>query len=140
MKELTEATAPAESPSLAAADPAAAMCLAQRYLFLGLVGTGGMGSVYRARDLWLNEDIAVKTLATVSLTALGQEVRLARRITHPNVVRVYDLGSDGDVRFITMELVDGGSLRSISGRMAPDEVVEVGRQICAGLKIGRAHV
>ena len=104
MKELTEATSPADS--LPPTDPAASMALAMRYLFLGLVGTGGMGSVYRARDLWLDETIAVKTLAAASL---GREVRLARRITHPNVVRVYDLGTDGDVCFITMELVDGGS-------------------------------
>ena len=132
MKELTEATSPADS--LPPPDPAASMCLATRYLFLGLVGTGGMGSVYRARDLWLDETIAVKTLAAASLTALGREVRLARRITHPNVVRVYDLGVDGDVCFITMELVDGGSLRSMSSARLPHgEVVEIGRQICAGL-------
>ena len=131
MKELTEATSPVESLR---ADPAASMTLAMRYLFLGLVGTGGMGSVYRARDLWLDETIAVKTLAAASLHALGQEVRLARRITHPNVVRVFDLGTDGDVCFITMEYVDGGSLRAMSGtRLAHDEVVEIGRQICAGL-------
>jgi serine/threonine-protein kinase len=132
MKELTEATSPADS--LPPADPAASMTLAMRYLFLGLVGTGGMGSVYRARDLWLDETIAIKTLAAASLTALGREVRLARRITHPNVVRVYDLGTDGDVCFITMELVDGGSLRRMSGTRLPhEEVVEIGRQICAGL-------
>ncbi|MEA2746386.1 MAG: eukaryotic-like serine/threonine-protein kinase, partial [Myxococcales bacterium] len=131
MKEQTEATSPVESLP---PDPAASMCLATRYLFLGLVGTGGMGSVYRARDLWLDETVAVKTLAAASLTALGQEVRLARRITHPNVVRVYDLGTDGDVCFITMEYVDGSSLRAMSGaRLAHDEVVEIGRQICAGL-------
>jgi tetratricopeptide (TPR) repeat protein len=131
MKELTEATAPSESVR---PDPAASMCLAMRYLFLGLVGTGGMGSVYRARDLWLDETVAVKTLANGSLTALGQEVKLARRITHPNVVRVYDLGDADDVRFITMEYVDGGSLRAMSGaRLAHDEIVEIGRQICAGL-------
>lgn len=129
--EPTEATAPAES---LLPDPAAAMCLATRYLFLGLVGTGGMGSVYRARDLWLDETVAVKTLATTSLTALGREVKLARRITHANVVRVFDLGTDGDVCFITMEYVDGGSLRAMGGaRLAAGEVVEIGRQICAGL-------
>ena len=131
MSEPTEATAP--TPSLPP-DPAASMCLATRYLFLGLVGTGGMGSVYRARDLWLDETVAVKTLATTSLTALGREVKLARRITHPNVVRVFDLGTDGDVCFITMEYVDGGSLRSLDGaRLGAGEVVEIGRQICAGL-------
>lgn len=131
-KEPTEATAPAAPRPL---DPAAAMCLAMRYLFLGLVGTGGMGAVYRARDLWLDETVAVKTLGNGSLTALGREVRLARWITHPNVVRVYDLGADADVRFITMEYVDGGSLAAVAGaaRLAHNEVVEIGRQICAGL-------
>ncbi len=115
-----------------------AKCLADRYLFLGLVGAGGMGSVYRARDLWLDETIAVKTITSGPIALLGREVRLARRITHPNVVRVYDLGSDDDMRFITMEYVDGGSLTSASPNpLAPSDVVEIGRQICAGL--GAAH-
>ncbi|MBS2011965.1 MAG: protein kinase [Deltaproteobacteria bacterium] len=134
--EPTEPTV--HSERMPAAEPPAGMCLAMRYLFLGLVGTGGMGSVYRARDLWLDETVAVKTFSSGVMTSLGREVKLARRITHPNVVRVYDLGADGDVRFITMEYVDGGSLRALSGAsLPPSDVVEIGRQICAGL--GAAH-
>lgn len=133
MAEPTEPTVCSERAP-GSAEPPAAMCLALRYLFLGLVGTGGMGSVYRARDLWLDETIAVKTLSAGSVTALGREVKLARRITHPNVVRVYDLGSDGDVRFVTMEYVDGGSLDTLGGTgLSAHEIVEIGRQICAGL-------
>lgn len=131
---MSEPTEPTVGGERAPAEPPAAKCLALRYLLLGLVGTGGMGSVYRARDLWLDETIAVKTLSAGSVTALGREVKLARRITHPNVVRVYDLGSDGDVRFVTMEYVDGGSLETLGGTGLPaHEIVEIGRQICAGL-------
>ena len=118
--------------------PEEARCLGTRYLLLGLLGTGGMGSVYRARDLWLDETIAVKTLAGVPLVALGREVRLARRITHPNVVRVFDMGTDGELCFISMEYVDGGSLRTVDGRLlTPADVAEIGTQVCAGL--GAAH-
>jgi eukaryotic-like serine/threonine-protein kinase len=133
-----------QASSVASADALAAtnqnQCLANRYLFLGLVGTGAMGSVYRARDLWLDETIAVKTLAYGALNALGREVRLARRITHPNVVRVFDLGVEGDVRFITMELVDAGSLlgAATNGPFDPSSVVEIGQQICAGLAAAHA--
>jgi len=144
---LTAETTPAPDENAAARRSAAPPnALADRYAFLGLIGTGAMGSVYRARDLWLDETIAVKTLgpsniaAGASLRALGREVRLARRITHPNVVRVFDLGVDRSdhLRFITMEYVDGASLHGTSEPTPPASVVEIGQQICAGLAAAHA--
>lgn len=105
---------------------AAGDLLAGRYRILRFIARGGMGEVYEARDLILNAGIALKTLAaTISddphaIRRLKQEVNLARRITHPNVCRIFDLGvheqggapaaaAQGQL-FITMELVAGRSL------------------------------
>ncbi len=94
----------------------ARMRLAGRYEIAGLLGVGGMGSVYRARDLELDELVAVKVLRRelVSqpeiLERFRREVKLARRVTHTNVARVFDIGEHGGEKFITMELVEGESL------------------------------
>jgi eukaryotic-like serine/threonine-protein kinase len=89
---------------------------AGRYLVRGHVGTGGMGHVYRVLDQSLEEEVALKTVLphTLSRDALSRfrdEVRLARKVTHKNVARVYDIGEHGDVHFLTMELIEGESLR-----------------------------
>src|SRR5512140_452644 len=84
-----------------------------RYEILGLLGVGGMGSVYRARDVTLDELVARKVLRKELAAVPGmverfrQEVKLARRVTHRNVARTFDIGeADGDT-FLTMELVEG---------------------------------
>jgi serine/threonine protein kinase len=89
--------------------------VAARYEVLGLVGVGGMASVYRVRDVKLGETVALKVLKK-EIAALPdmvelfhREVKLARRVTHKNVARVYDIDESGDEHFITMELVDGAS-------------------------------
>lgn len=116
--------------------------IAGRYEILGLLGVGGMGSVYRVRDLELDETVALKRLRRELVTAPGavarlrQEVKLARRVTHPNVVRTFDLGEHGDERFLTMEWIDGHSLSqalACRGAFPADRVVAFGRQLCAGL-------
>jgi serine/threonine protein kinase len=90
--------------------------LANRYRIEEHIGQGGMGAVYRARDLVLDAEVAVKVLDRQLLArsgrmdALRREVRLARRVTHPNVCRVHDVVEDGEVAFITMEYVEGESL------------------------------
>lgn len=94
--------------------------LAGRYRIKGILGRGGMGTVYRVEDTALGETIALKIVAQGSSTPANlerqrDEVRLARRVTHPNVARTFDLGEHGDLRFITMELVDGTSLRDVIG-------------------------
>jgi serine/threonine-protein kinase len=115
--------------------------LAGRYRILGLLGQGGMGEVYRAYDLILNQAVALKFLpqAQMSEPALARfrnEVRIARQVSHPNVCRVYDIGFVEGLHFISMEYLDGedlGSLLRRIGRLPQDKAIEFTRKICAGL-------
>jgi tetratricopeptide (TPR) repeat protein len=99
---------------------AAGQRLANRYDILGELGQGGMGRVYKARDLDLGELVAIKTLLTPAEGAtsdheerLLRELQICRRVSHPNVVRVFDLGRfDGGV-FITMEFLEGQILERL---------------------------
>lgn len=129
-----------------AAETGPRQVLAGRYELLGLVGIGGMGSVYRARDLELEEVVAVKVLrrelsgAPEVIERFRREVRLARKVTHPNVARVFDIGEhDGD-RFLTMEFVDGEALAgriARERRMGVSRALDIVESVCAGL--GAAH-
>src|SRR5579883_3376708 len=90
--------------------------LADRYLVQGEIARGGMGRIYRVCDTELNETVALK-LPNAQVSGSGRllerfrwEVRLARRVTHPNVARVYDIGIHQGVRFLTMQLIEGESL------------------------------
>jgi serine/threonine-protein kinase len=116
--------------------------LAARYELLGLLGTGGMGAVYRVRDTELGEIVALKMLRpewgrdASALARFREEVRLARRVTHNNVARTFDIGDHGGERFLTMECVDGGSLAAKlaeGGPIAPPRAVEIATAIAAGL-------
>jgi len=90
--------------------------LDNRYRVLGLLGRGGMGEVYRADDLRLGQQVALKFLPealAVDARRLAQfhnEVRTARQVSHPNVCRVYDIGEINGQLFLTMEYVDGEDL------------------------------
>ena len=115
--------------------------LAGRYRVLGLLGQGGMGEVYRAFDLILNQAVALKFLAgpKISEPALARfrnEVRIARQVSHPNVCRVYDIGMVEGLHFISMEYLDGEDLDSLIrriGRIPQDKGIEFARKICGGL-------
>ena len=130
----------------ATAPGAPATLIAERYEVLGLLGQGGMGRVYRARDTKLDEVVALKMLRRELAEVPGmlerfrQEVKLARRVTHANVVRTYDLGSHGDDHFLTMEYVDGRSLAQVvdEGPMSVDEALRVARAVAAGLAAAHA--
>ncbi len=115
--------------------------LSGRYELLGLLGSGGMGSVYRARDTELDELVALKMLRKELIDAPGmlqrfrQEVKIARRVTHKNVARTFDIGEHAGEKFLTMELIDGQPLSALipAEGAAPPFVVDVVCAICEGL-------
>jgi serine/threonine-protein kinase len=139
-----------ESPTPAVAVAASrmlplGMVLANRYELKEVLGAGGMGVVYRAWDRELQEVIAVKTLKNDllqydqnMLERFKQEIRLARRITHRNVVRTHDLGEVDGTWFITMEYVEGTSLEKLiakRGRLPVDVTLPIGKQLCRALEV-----
>ena len=122
--------------------------LAARYRLDALIGSGGFATVFRARDLRLERDVAVKVLlanhATDPVTAarFDREARVLAAVGHPNVVAVHDVHpgdpETGEEPFLVMELCDGGSLAdrlaaSVNGAIQPDELVPILVDVAAGL-------
>jgi eukaryotic-like serine/threonine-protein kinase len=120
---------------------------AERYEILGTLGKGGMGVVYRARDRQLDETVALKLLRPEALagdpTLLGrfkQEIKLARRITHRNVLRTHDFGEASGTPYISMEYLEGVTLKDLvrsRGALPLGVGLSVAKQMCHGL--GAAH-
>jgi len=112
---------------------------AGRYRVERELGHGGMATVYLARDEELHRPVALKVLAEhlagdeTFRARFVREARLAGRLSHPNVVQVYDAGETDGQPFIVMEYVAGKTLAEC-GRLAPDRVAELGAQACAGLQ------
>ena len=107
--------------------------VADRYRIVGLLGRGGMGEVYRADDLKLGQQVALKFLPRRVVADAGQverlldEVRMARKVSHPNVCRVWDIGEADGHQYVSMEYVDGEDLSSLLrriGRLPYDKAVE----------------
>jgi predicted Ser/Thr protein kinase len=122
--------------------------LADRYRIVSLLGKGGMGEVYRAEDLRLNQTVALKFLPVammedeVARDRFYQEVRLAREISHANVCRVFDVGEMDGRLFLTMEYVDGEDLASLLrriGQFPQPKGLDIARQMCAGLAAAHDH-
>jgi serine/threonine protein kinase/Tfp pilus assembly protein PilF len=116
---------------------------AGRYQIIEDLGEGGMGHVFKALDTRTGEKIAIKVLRagleadSRSLERFGHELTAARRISHRNVCRMFDLGEDGGRLYITMEFVPGEDLKSIlrmMGAMSPAQAVAIAVQICDGLE------
>src|SRR5216683_160344 len=117
--------------------------LGDRYEILQLLGQGGMGAVYKARDVELERTVALKLIRPdlashpEILRRFKQELILAREVTHRNVIRIYDLGQASGVRYITMEYVEGRDLRVLlneKGKLTPEEAVPIFLQIAAALE------
>ncbi len=123
--------------------------LANRYLIDAVVGSGGLGIVYRARDRVLGEPVALKVLRPEVLAnddqavaRLTDELRLARRISHRNVVRMHDIGESDGVTFLTMEYIDGASLATIidtRGALESGAVISIARQLMRALAVMHAE-
>ena len=118
-----------------------------RYEALAELGSGGMGVVYKARGRETGEIVALKVLRAdladdpVWMERFKDELRLARKVTHKNVCRIYDFVRTEDCAYISMEYVDGESIRQILNRfgaMNARTCVTIARQICAGLQ--EAHL
>ncbi len=126
--------------------------LASRYEVLSILGAGAMGTVLRVHDRELDETLALKVLHlphapwdvardSRAIDRFRQEVKLARRVTHKNVARTFELGESGGLRFITMELVEGESLARLIERrkvLAPSDAVPILAGICDGLAAAHA--
>src|SRR5918993_1974082 len=118
---------------------------AGRYEIQEELGAGGMGVVYRAFDREVGETVAIKAirpeigrLDPVLLERFKQELRLARRITHRNVVRTYDLGEVNGIYYITMEFVHGTTVASLigeAGSLAIPAALTIGKQVCRALEV-----
>lgn len=118
-----------------------------RYRILAQLGAGGMGIVYKAHDLELDDVVALKMLRPAALLdgeqleRLKSEIKLARKITHPNVLRTFDFGEVDGQPFITMEYVRGLTLRyllSETRRIPYTAGLRIARQLCAGLAAAHA--
>jgi len=130
------------APGGPASDIRPGTVLAGRYRILDLAGRGGMGEVYRAEDLMLDQVVALKFLPEEldrdegALSRLLNEVRSARQVSHPNVCRVHDVGEAEGRRFLSMEYIAGEDLATLlkrKGRLPPGEGLALARQLCAGL-------
>src|SRR5262245_24662469 len=112
--------------------------LAERYRIDTLLGRGGMGTVYRAHDLRLRRDVAIKVVEGQGLDSdarrrLLHEARTAATLNHPHIVAVHDAGEAGEQPFVVMELVGGGSLRG-HPPLRFSQVLSIGRQLCEALE------
>ena len=125
--------------------PQVGQTFASRYEIKGILGVGGMGVVFRAWDTELGEPVAIKTLKgdamagdPVLLARFKDEIRLARKITHRNVVRTHDIGEVEGNYYITMEFVEGQSLKHLiqsRGSLPVNVVLTVGKQLCRALEV-----
>jgi tetratricopeptide (TPR) repeat protein len=116
--------------------------LGGRYEIHKMLGMGGMGAVYKARDIEVERVVGLKVIRPdlagnpAILARFKQELVLARQVTHKNIIRIYDLNEADGVKFITMEYIEGEDLRSIllrNGKLSPAEGVAIMLQVCSGL-------
>jgi len=116
--------------------------LGGRYEILDLLGEGGMGAVYKAADREVDRIVALKVIRPAMashpeiLARFKQELLLSSKVTHRNVIRIYDLGEANGVKFITMEYIEGENLRQMlkrRGKLEVAEAVDIMKQVASGL-------
>jgi serine/threonine-protein kinase len=141
MTPLTGDAAPREHATLAEIAPG--KVIGDRFEILSTLGAGGMGVVYKVRDRELDDLVALKMLKRdvwgdrELLDRLKSELKLARKITHPNVLRTFDFGDVDGIPFITMEYVRGITLRYLltqTGSLPYSAGLRLARQLCRGLQ------
>ncbi|MEA2416515.1 MAG: eukaryotic-like serine/threonine-protein kinase [Thermoanaerobaculia bacterium] len=110
-----------------------------------LIGRGGMGEVYRASDTRLGRDVAIKVLSShlagdpASLGRFRREARAIAALSHPNIVAVFDVGSEGDTQFVVTELLEGETLRAkLAAPLPGDETLRIAIAIADGLAAAHA--
>jgi len=121
--------------------PLAPGSLLGHYQIVSLLGTGGMGEVYRARDARLNRDVAIKVLTSAGaadpelLRRMKQEAQTVAALNHPNLLAIFDAGQIDDAPFLVMELLEGETLRMRlqQGRISQRRAITWTRQIAQGL-------
>jgi len=114
---------------------------AGRYTIVERIGQGGMGQVYKALDTKLGEPVALKLVRAGTPEAAGlerfrRELNMARKVSHANVCRVHDIGEFEGIHFISMEFIEGQTLRDWTrsvGKLSTEQTLSVARQVCAGL-------
>jgi HAMP domain-containing protein/predicted Ser/Thr protein kinase len=134
--------APTPRPSALGISLMPGQTLSNRYDIKEVLGAGGMGMVFRAWDRELQESVAIKTLKpevmdASSIERFKQEIRLARKIAHRNVVRNYDLGESDGMLYITMEYVEGTSLEKLirqRGKLPIGVAMTIGKQLLRALE------
>src|ERR1700719_2332920 len=138
----------APAPALPPGEFSPGTVLGDRYEILALLGQGGMGAVYKARDTELDRLVALQiirpelTTNPEILKRFKQELILARQVTHRNVIRIFDLGQADGFKFITMEYLEGQDLRAIlkkKGKLPPDEAARIVLQICRALEVAHGE-
>lgn len=122
--------------------------IGERYEILQLLGEGGMGAVYKARDRELGGLVALKVVRPELarnpdiVKRFKQELILARQVTHKNVIRIHDLGQAEGLQFITMDFVEGRDLRGLlrdKGKLPPEQAVRIMLQICRALEAAHSE-
>jgi eukaryotic-like serine/threonine-protein kinase len=131
-------------PTQAGGETARGTLFANRYEVLGTVGKGGMGVVYRARDQQLDEVVALKVVRSevmkedpTLLDRFKQEIKLARRITHRNILRTHDFGETAGTPYISMEYLEGVTLKDLllsKGALPLGVGLRIAKQMCQGLE------
>ena len=136
------------TPPLAPVDSASSVDFGPRYRVERLLGRGGMGAVYLAYDQDLGRQVALKLVRPElmvhpeAMERFRQELLLASRISHRNILRIHDLGDAGGMKFISMAYVDGEDLHHLltrEGNLPLDRMLSIARQLCAALDAAHAE-